>query len=63
MASTVFKDEDPEFGKVDFGSLVRSYGPQLGFAGYVEEVTGNVPGAPPSVASDFLTQYLKTLYV
>lgn len=63
MSTTLFKEADPEFGKVDFGSLVRKYGPQLGFAKYLKEITGGVPSAPPSVASDFLSQYLKTLYV
>ena len=62
MAETVFKTADPELQDVRFGDLVRVYGPEVGLAAYIEEVTKTPTEIPEYIGrQDFLNAYLDKL--
>jgi len=58
---TILKETDVFLGEIPFTDLLQVYGPEIGLAGIMEELT-NAPDAPPGPASRaFLQKYLASL--
>jgi hypothetical protein len=60
LADTVFKEADPAFGNVNFGTYLTKYGPEVGLAAYLEEITDTPDGVSDYIGrTDFLNQYIQ----